>query len=254
MRLCTVPGCGRKHHGKGYCLSHYHQWRRAGYPDNWKPRRMKRRCIVTHCQNKHRANGYCNPHYRQWVKRGKPANWRPSPDLIANHHNWERSRQVALRNIPAIIIHKPMCGIHGCDQEPEGHGYCSEHYQILVQYNGLADWTLVIRQHFCKYPGCSNPARVNGLCIRCYRRWEARGKPHPWRICKIPGCLNKHRAKGFCKKHYQDWVEGRLPSFPPPPRDQCQAPGCNDPVRARGRCFKHYQRWREKQKAAKTAA
>jgi hypothetical protein len=26
MRLCTVPGCGKKHSARGYCIRHYTRW------------------------------------------------------------------------------------------------------------------------------------------------------------------------------------------------------------------------------------
>ena len=32
MRLCSIEGCNKKHHGKGWCEAHYSRWRRNGDP------------------------------------------------------------------------------------------------------------------------------------------------------------------------------------------------------------------------------
>lgn len=32
-RLCSVPGCGKKHTASGFCGAHYMRWRRHGDPD-----------------------------------------------------------------------------------------------------------------------------------------------------------------------------------------------------------------------------
>jgi len=41
-KQCSVPGCGRPHHAKGYCKAHYNQMqRRCWQPDRY--RRYQRR-------------------------------------------------------------------------------------------------------------------------------------------------------------------------------------------------------------------
>jgi hypothetical protein len=32
MRICDIPGCGRKHKARGFCLLHYERWQQHGNP------------------------------------------------------------------------------------------------------------------------------------------------------------------------------------------------------------------------------
>lgn len=60
-RLCTVEGCGRKHHARGMCIRHYDRWRYR-WPelvDNPHPRL----CDVEGCHGRHYGWGCCRFHY-----------------------------------------------------------------------------------------------------------------------------------------------------------------------------------------------
>lgn len=68
MRLCTIENCGKTHHAKGLCLSHYHQ-SRYQYKG-----RMRGSCKVGDCSKPHTAKGMCVMHYyREWRKNHKGA-------------------------------------------------------------------------------------------------------------------------------------------------------------------------------------
>lgn len=175
-----------------------------------------RLCELIGCERKHYAKNYCSPHYQQWKARDYPPNWNPSPDFIAHPTNWERRRQTILRDIPGIVIPLdlwyPRCRVTGCDEHRHSDEYCEEHFKLLSQYDCLEDWTLAIIPRYCKYPGCTNSPWVNGLCVKCYRRWEKNEFPKRWFMkpepalinpgCFLSGCKNKHHAKGRCRIHY----------------------------------------------------
>ena len=40
--ICSVPGCGKRHSGRGYCAVHYQRWHRHGDPLLGKPQSTKR--------------------------------------------------------------------------------------------------------------------------------------------------------------------------------------------------------------------
>lgn len=65
-RLCTVEGCGKKHCARGFCNTHWAQWRTAHAP----------RCGVEGCDRPLHGNELCKAHYARW-KRGDPVDDRP---------------------------------------------------------------------------------------------------------------------------------------------------------------------------------
>lgn len=36
-RLCSIPDCGKRHFGRGYCNAHYSRWRKYGHPLKGEP-------------------------------------------------------------------------------------------------------------------------------------------------------------------------------------------------------------------------
>ena len=68
-RRCSVPGCDRPHHAKGFCGTHYLQYRQQQQLNqdelNYKT------CSVPGCNLPHHAKGYCKKHYAQMTKMTK---------------------------------------------------------------------------------------------------------------------------------------------------------------------------------------
>ena len=62
---------------------------------------------------------------------------------------------------------------------------------------------------------CSKPARIEGLCIMHYRRFQrtgdlgppeaVRAMRSPW--CTVPGCDRGHYAGGYCSLHYKRFTK-----------------------------------------------
>ena len=66
MAGCKFEGCDREHRTKGYCMSHYAQFRLGKELTPLKPRGDgKQGCKFEGCNDKHHSNGYCRLHSRQ---------------------------------------------------------------------------------------------------------------------------------------------------------------------------------------------
>jgi len=66
MRICKVNGCGKKHHGLGFCSRHYRQVKKHGHilPE----RHFPDKCTIEGCNKKYRAKGFCKSHYEMHLK------------------------------------------------------------------------------------------------------------------------------------------------------------------------------------------
>jgi hypothetical protein len=102
LRLCSIPDCGKRHFGRGFCSAHYERWRRHGDPlggrtFDGKPMEFFRDVVLTYDGDEcltwpfGTANGYGKLHIsgeKRVVSRlvcehvnGPP----PSPDYDAAH-------------------------------------------------------------------------------------------------------------------------------------------------------------------------
>lgn len=70
-RLCSVEGCGRKHHSGGYCDLHDGRLRRHGFLHG-RPPEPDKVCHVERCEEPYYSLGYCLPHYSRLKKYGDP--------------------------------------------------------------------------------------------------------------------------------------------------------------------------------------
>lgn len=118
---CTVPGCGREHFCKGFCVAHY--WRnRNGKPMeppvNTRQFRSGTPCLAFGCSRPAKAKGLCNAHYNRrahghpdWAgflrkhdkrKRGYCADVRL--DLIAKLDAQAKARRIPRRQLLEAIL------------------------------------------------------------------------------------------------------------------------------------------------------
>lgn len=102
MRLCDVPGCGRKHDANGMCATHRQRYLRYGDVLARVPVGVRRaQCDVEGCLNRHSSGGFCQKHYRRYRKFGDPL-------------------------ATAVVRAKP-CAVHGCETTACVYGYCQTH-------------------------------------------------------------------------------------------------------------------------------
>ncbi len=73
LGICKIPGCGEKHHARGWCSEHYARWYRHGNPLYPKARRMSpfTECTVPGCEYDHHGHGLCISHLDRLRNRGE---------------------------------------------------------------------------------------------------------------------------------------------------------------------------------------
>lgn len=73
-RTCSIDGCDRPHHARGWCRLHWKRWIRYGDTSTVHPRRRPAPgpCSIPECESRARARGWCEKHYARWRKHGDP--------------------------------------------------------------------------------------------------------------------------------------------------------------------------------------
>lgn len=71
--VCTYEGCGRAHHARGWCLTHYMQFKRGSTPVG--PIKTRERikpdeCTEEGCHEEVKAKGLCKMHYQRLLRHG----------------------------------------------------------------------------------------------------------------------------------------------------------------------------------------
>lgn len=70
---CTVNGCTRPHKSRGYCQTHYMQFRRGAPVCEEIKTRVRDKlptCSIKGCENDVKANGLCAMHYQRKLRHG----------------------------------------------------------------------------------------------------------------------------------------------------------------------------------------
>lgn len=104
--VCIYEGCERKHHARGWCLTHYMQFKRGATPIGPIKTREQGKleeCAEDGCREPVKAKNLCKMHYQRLLRHG---------------HTKHRDRKM-----PA----KP-CAIETCDNYLYAKGLCHAHY------------------------------------------------------------------------------------------------------------------------------
>lgn len=103
---CTVEGCDRKHKSRGYCQTHYMQFRR-GVPItpeiNVRDRNPPEVCVEDGCSGDVVAKGLCKMHHARLLRHG---------------HTRYRDRKKPPKH----------CSVEGCDSVLYAKTLCHQHY------------------------------------------------------------------------------------------------------------------------------
>lgn len=106
MSACSIAGCQREHHARGWCLTHYMQFKRGVEPTG--PVRIRVRekppeCVEDGCSEPVKAKGLCKMHYQRLLRHGHT--------------------RYLTRKRPA-----KQCVIDGCDNVLYAKDLCHAHY------------------------------------------------------------------------------------------------------------------------------
>lgn len=72
IRFCSIEECGKRSQARGYCNSHYYNWRKYGDPEHSDRQRSSvLTCGLEACQDKHHSKGYCYRHYHIYRSSGQ---------------------------------------------------------------------------------------------------------------------------------------------------------------------------------------
>ena len=168
LKLCSIPGCDRPHHGLGLCRTHYRRLKRTGdplvvrSPGKWLPTKV---CSVDGCGRTAQSRGWCSLHYDRWRRHGDPT--------------------VYLLGIPGT-----PCAVPTCQRtDVTGWGWCSLHYGrwkrtgdpeavVIVPQKGQSEPVRRVQRYpadaTCSIPGCDRRPVARWLCGRHYARWQRR--------------------------------------------------------------------------------
>lgn len=104
MKICSFDGCGRKHSGNGYCVTHNQQIRRNGVavPIRARTQNKNKNCSVNGCNRGAKVRGLCSGHEQQ-QRLGRPFS------LFKNDQK--------------------ICSFEDCENFVHGRGLCSGHYE-----------------------------------------------------------------------------------------------------------------------------
>ena len=150
--MCSIDGCDRPVHARGWCHAHFERWRKTGDVDAATPVAPRfpsdGACSVAGCGKPVQGRGLCGTHYQRWRRHGSPS----LPD-----------RQ------------QPACFADGCERPVKALGYCMKHYQRFRTHGDPL--TVHTPPVTCSVEGCEKKPRSRGLCMMHYSRLTRHGDP-----------------------------------------------------------------------------
>lgn len=126
-RICSVEGCERPHHARGFCQMHVNRVMRHGDPGAVGATRHRQppTCSIDGCPRDTVALGWCFMHY----KRARQNGGDPGP---------AESRRSRGRT----------CSVVDCDREARGRGLCHTHYSRWRRTGTTDDPSPQARRYF----------------------------------------------------------------------------------------------------------
>lgn len=147
---CAFDGCGGNVWARGWCSSHYQQWRKGKVLSPL--RRPKTTCSIENCEGSHHCHGWCIKHYERWRKHGSPY--------------WEPPRQsLAMRLAEKIEVKPSGCYEWVAAKDPLGYGRFTvgegakgklAHRIVYEKFVGPITDGLTL-DHLCRNTSCVNP-------------------------------------------------------------------------------------------------
>lgn len=157
--VCSVEGCERAVHSRGWCQKHYAKWDKYGNPTAGVERDERNRntgqeCRIGDCGNPAITRGWCQKHYNRFRKHGDPEMVK-----VPKHDGQE------------------ACQFEGCNSVQKARGFCPGHYSVV---RSSADYEHMLpeeaRAERCLAPECQNPQYIGGICHTHNAHWRRKGE------------------------------------------------------------------------------
>lgn len=168
-RLCSVDGCGRRHHSNGYCMTHLMRWRRTGSVDAPAARAPKLgKCSIRGCGHFGKLKrDWCPLHYGRWHRYGDPLHTRPS----AEERFWPKVNKDG--PVPECRPDLGPCwpwtagtarGGYGKFTIRPGVGVMAHRFSYTMERGPIPDGLQL--DHLCRNPPCVNPDHLEPVTCR----------------------------------------------------------------------------------------
>lgn len=161
---CSVDGCVRNHHARGWCRAHYNRWRRTGTagPSRFRSWRRGEVCAVDGCTQQHHSGGYCATHYARVASKGTTeavGTGRFQPGSLSTHWRGDECSYEAAHS----RVHK---------QRGRAADYACQHCgDTAAQWAyDHADPDSRTDRRGCRYS--PDPSHYIPLCHSCHRRFD----------------------------------------------------------------------------------
>jgi hypothetical protein len=217
---CSVEGCDRPVHQRGWCRAHYMRWWRHGDPlaGRGPAGGYGKTCSIDGCDRPHLARGMCGTHYRRWERTGTV---RPDESVARDG----RSTQPLYGTWYAMLnrCENPSNKYYGY--------YGGRGIAVCERWRGRDGFWAFVADMGARPDGATlervdNDGPYEPRNCRWATRQEQQVNQRPrkpgvrWE-CKVPGCDRLSHSHGWCFAHYQRWwrtgdVQAHVPLRPRP--------------------------------------
>ena len=128
--VCTMAGCDRPHKARGYCQTHYMQFKRGITPVGPIRTRVREKpveCVEDGCSEPVKSKGLCKMHYQRFLRHGHT--------MYRNRK--KPAKQCVISDCDSVLYAKSLCHAHYIKQRKwQAAGVDATRYQEMLREQG----------------------------------------------------------------------------------------------------------------------